>query len=277
MNQSINWFPGHMAKTIKQLREEFKQADIIIECLDARIPYSSRNPIIHDIIAPKHTHIIALTKTDIADSRKTATFIQQFKQETPYVFELNLLKNKGVKALLETAKTISEKKRQSRRFYIAKVMICGIPNVGKSALINKLAKKKATQVQNRPGVTKKNQGVMIGKFLELIDTPGILWPKISDPQVGIKLALTKAIKQTIVDDYQLSEWLLTYLAPHYPSLLMQRYKLSSLNQSQDSLFENMARNMKWLQKDNEINENKLHRSFIEDFQKQRIGKITLDQ
>ena len=274
---TINWFPGHMAKTIKQLREEFKQADIIIECLDARIPNSSRNPIIHDILAEKHTHIIALTKTDLADTRKTNEFTTQFKQETPYVVELNLLKGKGVKAILETAKAISEKKRQSRRFYIAKVMVCGIPNVGKSALINKLAKKKATQVQNRPGVTKKNQGVMIGKFLELIDTPGILWPKITDPQVGIKLALTKAIKETIVDDYQLSEWLLTYLAPHYPTLLMQRYKLSSLNHSQDKLFETIATNMKWLQKNNEINENKLHRSFIEDFQKLRIGKITLDQ
>ena len=118
-------------------------------------------------------------------------------------------------------------------------MICGIPNVGKSALINKLAKKKQP-VQTDLVLLKKPRGDD-WEILELIDTPGILWPKISDPQVGIKLALTKAIKQTIVDDYQLSEWLLTYLAPHYPSLLMQRYKLSSLNQSQDNLFENMAR------------------------------------
>ena len=272
----IQWFPGHMAKTINQLKQEFQQADIIVECLDARIPLASRNPIIDSIISNKHHHIIALTKTDLADAEKTKTWIHHLKTIAPTVIELNILKNKGIKSLCETMNDISIKKRQKRRFYIAKVMICGIPNVGKSALINKLAKKKATQVQNKPGVTKQKQGVMINKFLELIDTPGILWPKLTEKDVGVKLALTKAIKQTIVDDYHLTEWLIAFLKEHYPDSLKKRYKLESLQFSVPDICSMIALNMNWLEKQNQLNENKLHRSIIEDFQRCRLGRVSLE-
>ena len=273
----IHWFPGHMAKTIKQLKQQLSQVDIIIELLDARIPLSSRNPIIDDFITSRHQHIIGLTKTDLADQNQTKEWIQFFQNKTPYVVSLNCLKNHGIKHMLNLCKTTSEKKRLSKRFHITKVMICGIPNVGKSELINKLAKKRASQVQNKPGVTKQTKGVMIDLFIELIDTPGILWPKIEDKDNAKKLALTKAIKETIVDDYGLVDWLMPFLIKHYPKALIKRYKLTPNQLEYPDILTHIGHRMNWLSKDFELNENKIYRSIIEDFQKQRLGVISLDR
>ena len=273
---SIQWFPGHMAKTIKDLKQKFNGIDIVIELLDARIPLSSRNPIISDLITQRHHHIICLTKIDLADPKKTRQWINYFKSKNTHVIKLNNLKQHGIKELIQTCKQIAEKKRQSRRFYISKIMICGIPNVGKSALINKLAKKRAAAVQNKPGLTKQTRGVMIDKFIELIDTPGILWPKIDDPKTGIKLALTKAIKQTIVDDTQLVEWFLEFCSRWYPNQLKQRYKLSQNHLIDADIISHIGHSMNWIKQDGEVNETKIYRSIIEDFQTSKLGLITLD-
>jgi len=273
----INWFPGHMAKTIKTLKQHVTKTDIVIELLDARIPLSSRNPIIDTFIQKKHTHIIALTKIDLADPNITKEWIKTLTKTHKTVIENNSLKGKGIKYLLNICKAFSEKKKKEKRFYITKVMICGIPNVGKSELINKLAKKKANQVQNKPGVTKKTKGYLLDLHVELMDTPGILWPRLDNQAIAKKLALTKSIKQTITEDAQLFDWLLTYLKSYYPELLIKRYKLNNLNNHNDLIIEEIGKNMKWLSKNNTIDEKKVTRQVIEDFQKQRLGNISLDQ
>ena len=273
----INWFPGHMAKTIKTLKQQLSQTDIIVELLDARIPFSSRNPIIDTLIQEKHFHIIALTKTDLADETITKEWLTHLKKSHKTVVAINSLKGKGVKQLLSICKQFSDTKKAQKRFYITKVMICGIPNVGKSELINKLAKKKANQVQNKPGVTKKTKGFLLNLHMELIDTPGILWPKLDDQDIAKKLALTKSIKQTITDDAQLSDWLLTFLKENYPERLKTRYKLSEVNKHNDLLIHDISQTMKWLTKQNTPNEDKVMRQLIEDFQKQRFGLISLDR
>ena len=273
---SIQWFPGHMAKTIKDLKQKFNGINIVIELLDARIPLSSRNPIISDLITQRHHHIICLTKIDLADPAKTKQWIDYFKTQNTHVIKLNILKQHGVKELIQTCKQIAEQKRQSRRFYISKVMICGIPNVGKSALINKLAKKRAAAVQNKPGVTKQTRGVMIDKFIELIDTPGILWPKIDNPKTGIKLALTKAIKQTIVDDTPLVEWFLEFCIKWYPKQLKKRYKLSQDHLIDADIISHIGHSMNWIKQDGDVNETKIYRSIVEDFQTSKLGLMTLD-
>lgn len=272
----IQWFPGHMAKTIKELKNKFNGIDIIIELLDARIPLSSRNPIISDLVNQKHHHIICLTKVDLADPAQTKHWITFFKKTNKHVIKMNILKQHGIKELLQTCIQLSEKKRQTRRFYISKVMICGIPNVGKSALINKLAKKRAATVQDKPGVTKQVRGVMIDKFIELIDTPGILWPKINDPETGIKLALTKAVKQNIVDDTHLVDWLLKFCISYYPSQLQKRYKLSQTQLIDVEIISHIGHNMNWVKQNGEPNETKIYRSIIEDFQTSKLGLMTLD-
>ena len=273
---NINWFPGHMAKTIKQLKQQFNGVDIIIELLDARIPYSSRNPVLSDLILDKHLHIVCLTKIDLANPDETKKWIDKLQQSHKHVIKLNTLKQHGIKQLLETCKQFSEVKRRSRRFYISKVMICGVPNVGKSALINKLAKKKAAAVENKPGVTKQTRGVMIDKFIELIDTPGILWPKIDDPQTGIKLALTKAIKQSIVEDTHLVEWFLEFCTQRYAHQLKKRYKLEQAQLDDTDLIAHIGHRMNWIMQNGEINETKIYRSIIEDYQTGKLGNMTLD-
>ena len=272
----INWFPGHMAKTIKQLKQDVEKTDIIIELLDARIPLSSRNPVIDSLIQAKHYHIICLTKTDLADESITKDWIKKLKKTHKHVISINSLKGKGIKQLLHTCKEFSERKKLQKRFYITKVMICGIPNVGKSELINKLANKKANQVQNKPGVTKKTKGILLDLHLELMDTPGILWPKLEDQEIAKKLALTKSIKETITLDDHLADWLLTFLKTYYPDRLKTRYKLNDIQKTNDILIHDISQTMKWLTKQNTTNEEKVMRQLIEDFQKQRFGLVSLD-
>jgi ribosome biogenesis GTPase A len=272
----IQWFPGHMAKTIKDLKQQFKGIDIIIELLDARIPLSSRNPVITDLISERHHHIICLTKVDLADPGQTKKWVNYLKIQNKNVIKINVLKQHGVKQLIETCKQVTEKKRRSRRFYISKVMICGIPNVGKSALINKFAKKRAAAVQNKPGITKQTRGVMIDKFIELIDTPGILWPKIKDEQTGLKLALTKAIKQTISDDNILVEWFLEFCIKNYPERLKKRYKLTQEHLVDEDIISHIGHSMNWIKQNGELNDTKIYRSVIEDFQTGKLGIMSLD-
>lgn len=272
----IQWFPGHMAKTIKQLQQELTHVDIIIELLDARIPAASRNPIITRFIQDKHHHIIALTKCDLADRTQTARWVRHLKQDTPHVFELNIIKKKGIKSLKSHCLEQAKAKKKARRFYISKIMICGIPNVGKSALMNALAHKKVAQVQNKPGVTKQKKGIMLDHCLELIDTPGILWPKLDNQDNAIKLALHKAIKQTITDDYQLAHWLVRFLQHHYLSRLTSRYSNTCFYPDSEATIHSIATRMNWIKANHEINEQKAYRSLIEAFQKQEFGPTSLD-
>ena len=272
----IHWFPGHMAKTIKQMRQELQGCDIIIELLDARLPLSSRNPIIDDCIQDMHQHIIALTKTDLADPKQTKAWQAYFRKLTNDVFALNILKKQGINGLMARCKAIADAKNKSKRFYISKIMVCGIPNVGKSHVINAMAKKRVAAVQNKPGVTKQTRGIMLGKNLEIIDTPGILWPKFDDQTVGIKLALGKSIKQQLLNDYQLVERLIPFLLEHYPTALHERYKLTRPFNGFDDCLDAIADSMNWKTRSGERDDSRLLRSIVEDFQRMRFGRCSLD-
>ena len=272
----LQWFPGHMAKTIKILKQQINSIDILIELRDARIPLASQNPVISSLLNPNHHHIIGLTKTDLANPKQTQNWLHYFQEKPNHVLPINCFNQTDIKHLLRVCKQIANQNKKNKRFYITKVMICGIPNVGKSELINKLANKRATAVKNKPGVTKKTKGVMIDLFLELIDTPGILWPKIDDPNNAIKLSLTKAIKETIGDDYTLVNWLIPFLITHYPNVLIKRYKLQKKDLYYPDILTTIGHKMNWIEKNNQINENKMYRCIIEDFQKQRLGPISLD-
>ncbi|MDC0036716.1 ribosome biogenesis GTPase YlqF [bacterium] len=273
---SINWFPGHMAKTIRQLRQEFERSDIVIEILDARLPVSSRNPIIDQCVQEKHCHIIALTKIDLADPKATSYWEKELRKVTPHVFCLNVLKKQGIKGLLTCCQAFADQKNKSKRFYISKIMVCGIPNVGKSHVINALAKKRVAAVQNKPGVTKQTRGIMLGKHLEIMDTPGILWPKLDDQTAAIKLALAKSIKQTILNDYQLVEWFLPFMAATYPDLLQKRYRIDADYDDLETYLDAIASSMNWKTRDGERDEPRLLRSIIDDFQRMNFGRCSLD-
>ncbi len=273
----INWFPGHMAKTINQLKQRLQGIDIIIELLDARIPFSSQNPIIKTFITSNHHHVIGLTKTDLADPHTTTQWIAHFKNITPHVFHLNIPKNKGVSELLKCCKTISQNKRQKKQFHITKVMICGIPNVGKSALLNKLAKKKAAAVQNKPGVTKSTQPIMLDKFVQLIDSPGLLWPKLDNKSVAQHLALTGAIKDIQFDTEELISSHLPYIIQHYADRLKNRYKLSESDFNEPSLLEPIAYGIKAMLEGDIPNTQKAALTLLQDIRSGRFGTISLER
>ena len=277
MSQDIQWFPGHMAKTIKELKVKLQGVDCVIECIDSRIPYSSRNPIIDTLLLSKHKHIIVLTKIDLADSTLTEKWKSYFLNKGKQVVLCNIPKRKGLTNLITTCKQLSANKRKNKRFAITRAMIVGIPNVGKSALINALSKKQAAKVQNKPGLTRQTKGIMIDDFIELIDTPGLLWPKIEDLLIGKKLAITCAIKQTLVDDAILSDWLIDYLSLFYPKFLKKRYKLEDLGKTPAHTIELIARQMKWISSHNEPDEQKTHRKILSDYQLNKLGNLTLDQ
>ena len=204
---SIQWFPGHMAKARREVTEKLKLIDIVYELIDARIPLSSRNPMIDEIIKQK-PRIVLLNKADMADAKKTKEWVSYFQKQGVVAIPINSQSGAGMAAIVTTTKQIVSEKFDKMRAKGIKprairAMVVGIPNSGKSTLINRLAKKNIAKTGNTPGVTKAQQWIKVGKEIELLDTPGILWPKFEDQQVGFNLALTGAIKDTILSPFQL--------------------------------------------------------------------------
>jgi ribosome biogenesis GTPase A len=277
MKQDIHWFPGHMAKTIKELKSKLSSIDIIIECLDARIPLASRNPLIDTFVSQKQTHIIALTKIDLADPAITKEWVNYFKGKSKYCVLLNIPKHLGIKNLLGLCNQIAESKKETKRFYVSKVLVCGIPNVGKSALINRIANKSVAKVQNKPGVTKHTKGNLINQHLEIIDTPGILWPKLDQTGTAVKLALCLAIKQSIVNDKDLSDFLLDYLEKEYPEKLKKRYNLSHLESDIASITNSITKQLHFLQKGAELDLTRCYRKIIDDFSSNKFVSVSLER
>ena len=226
MSENINWFPGHMAKALREIQDQIKVIDIVIELLDARAPFGSRNPEIQQIINNK-PHLIVLTKTDLASPSETSKWVEYFKSQGKVVMTFNLLKfdynllKKSCKEVLKE-KMLKDQAKGLRPRPI-RALIVGIPNVGKSTLINKLAKRKAANVENRPGVTKAQQFIRVDQDFILLDTPGVLWPSFEDKRVATHLALIGTIKQTILPLDYLGTELLKILTKDYPGALNNRY------------------------------------------------------
>lgn len=227
---NINWYPGHMAKTKKQILEDLKLIDIVIELLDARIPLSSRNPDIQEITKGKKKMIL-LNKCDLADEKVNQAWIKYFEKEAP-TFLTDSNSGKGIDKVLKSIDTmmqeeIEHQRQRGRINKTIRVMILGIPNVGKSSFINRIAKKNSMEVGNKPGVTRKKQWVRIGKNQELLDTPGVLWSKFESEEVALNLAFTGTIKDDILERVEIAYELLKKLDSKYRKNILERYKITN--------------------------------------------------
>ncbi len=280
----IQWFPGHMAKTRRLISENLKEVDIIIEILDARIPYSSKNPEIAKLIGDKPC-LTVLNKASIADKTATKKWIDYYRSQGKYAISVDCitgegfsLLSSGVKSILaEKIKRYEEKGMTGRKI---KAMFVGIPNVGKSSLINKLCGSKKAKVENRPGVTLNKQWIPTNIGFDLMDMPGVLWPKFEEKRVGENLAITGAIKDAILDTEYISVILCSRLKSIAPELLMSRYKITKeeLNacDMDFEIFELIGKKRGFLISGGEINTERTANTLLEEFRNAKIGNITLE-
>jgi len=279
----INWYPGHMKKTRELIQENLKMIDVVVEVLDARIPISSKNPSLDDLINTK-PKIVALNKYDLADEVILGKWITYYRAQGISAIPINSMTGDGINRLLHEIKVLTKEKRdkyitQGRNLAAVRVMIVGIPNVGKSSLINKLVGKKSAKTGNRPGVTKGKQWIRIRKDLELFDTPGILWPKIDDDAIGLNLAFTGAIKDEILQIDDIGLLLIEKLMVIYPERLEERYSVEiKENNELDrlQLMEEIGRRRGCLLAKNQIDYSKVARIVIDEFRKGTLGRMSLE-
>ncbi len=284
--QTIQWFPGHMTRTKRQIEKSLKMVDIVAEIIDARVPVSSRNPILKKLIGNK-PRLILMNKSDMADSAATARWIAYYKQKGVKAIALDCRTGKGVNGFMPAIREVLqdqiarwEAKGMTGR--PIRVMVVGIPNVGKSSLINKMCRggnAGKADVQDRPGVTRQNRWFTIGKGFELLDTPGVLWPKFDDPIVGERLAFTGAVKDDVVDVESLASRLLEVLRETYPQAMAARYKLEGMDLSEMQgyeLLELVGRKRGFLISGGEINTERAAITVLDEFRSGKLGKITLE-
>ena len=277
---NYQWYPGHMTKAKRMMQENIKLIDLVIEVTDARIPLSSRNPDI-DELGKNKARLILLNKADLADDSKTEQWMEYFRSKGYYAVKINARSGAGMKGILPVImESCKEKIERDRRRGIlnrpVRAMVVGIPNVGKSTFINSFAGKACTKTGNKPGVTKGKQWIRINKNVELLDTPGILWPKFEDQEVGAKLAMVGSIKDEILNLEELSLELLGYLHKEYEGILKQRYQITE-SENNVTMLEEIARNRKCLQKGQELDYTKAANILLEEFRNGKIGRITLEK
>ena len=275
----LQWYPGHMTKARRQMQEDLKLIDLIIELVDARIPLSSRNPDI-DELGKNKSRLILLNKSDLADEKYNEQWTTYFQKKGFFVLKVNSKSGAGLKAIQGVIQeACKEKIERDRRRGIKnrpiRAMVVGIPNVGKSTFINSYAGKACTKTGNKPGVTKGKQWIRLNKNLELLDTPGILWPKFEDQEVGKRLAYIVSIKDEILNLEELSLELLEYIRTNYSGLLNQRYGISE-DVTPLSLLEEIAENRKCLVRGQELDYAKAAGILMEEFRNGKIGRITLE-
>ena len=278
-DNTINWYPGHMTKAVRMMKEEISLVDLIIELLDARAPLSSRNPDIDDLGKNKF-RLVILNKADLANKGATEKWKAFFKEKGITVITMDARNRGNTRSVDSIVKEVcKEKIERDRKRGIKnrpiRAMVCGIPNVGKSTFINSFVGKGMAKTGNKPGVTKGKQWIRLSDSIELLDTPGILWPKIGDEQVGLRLALLGTINDNILDIPTLSIKLIDFLVKVYPGVLAERY---SLSEEDDSLkiLENIAINRRALKKGEEPDSEKAASYLIDDFRTGRLGNISLE-
>ena len=277
----LQWFPGHMKKAQRLIEENLKLVDIVIEVLDARIPFSSQNPMLKDILNDK-PRLFALCKADLADSKATQDWIDKFREENISAVAVDTVKGTGIKALIAAAKSLAEPKTHKLISHGAKprsarAMIIGIPNVGKSSLINRLAGVNHTKIENRPGVTRAKQWIKIDNGLDLLDTPGILYPKFDDQEVAMKLSWTYAISDEIHDLEIVVCRLLETLAANYSQSLAERFNLTlPLSQNGSELLETIGKKRGCIRKGGIVDLEKAQRLVLSEFRSGKLGRVTLD-
>lgn len=278
----LSWFPGHMTKTRRMITAEIANMDAVCEIIDARIPLSSRNPDLDELTAGK-PRIVVLNRVDQADSVQTKRWAAYFRSLGYAVIEVDARSGAGVKqfapavrALLKDKIAAYEAKGQVGR--VLRVMILGIPNVGKSTFINKVSGRKSARAEDRPGVTRGKQWVPVDKTLELLDTPGILWPKFEDPEVGVRLAFTGAIRDDVIDIEELAGRLMDYLGKQYPAALQERYKITvEAGENGFALLEKAGRRRGFLISGGEVDTERMSRILLDEFRGGKLGRFTLER
>ena len=278
-SKKIQWFPGHMTKAARQMEENLKKVDFVIEIRDARIPDSSRNPMLDGIIHTK-PRLIILSKKDKADPKLTKEWITYLEKDNVRVIALDLVHENYKASIVQASKTlcasfIEKQKRRGIKPRALRAMVCGIPNVGKSTMINTLAKRKAAKTADKPGVTKSLQWIKLDKDLELLDTPGVLWPKFDDQQIGLKLALLGSIRDEVVTMDELAMFAVEWLMENKPSSLIETYGIEIQDTPWHTL-EQVAIKRGYLQK-GQIDENRLMNSFVKDMRENKCGLITWEK
>ncbi len=275
----FQWYPGHMTKAKRQMQEDIKLIDLVIELVDARIPLSSRNPDIDDLGRHK-ARLILMNKADLADEKQNQAWASYFREKGFFVVKLDARTKAGMKTISTVIMdACKEKIERDRKRGIknrpVRAMVVGIPNVGKSTFINTYAGKACAKTGNKPGVTKGKQWIRLNKNVELLDTPGILWPKFEDQRVGLYLALIGSIKDEILNIDELSIELITILQKKYPGLLTQRYEASE-EQTPVEILGEIAKNRNCVKKGGELDYSKAAALVIDEFRNGRLGKITLE-
>lgn len=292
MKANINWYPGHMAKTKKQIIEDLKLIDIVAEVLDSRIPISSQNPDIKEIIKEKK-RLIILNKSDLACEKENQKWLSYFEKQSIPTVLVDSVSGKGIPETIHKIEEIYDNEKYQNKGRIGKairIMILGIPNVGKSSFINRLAKRNTAQVGNKPGITRQKQWIKIANQIELLDTPGVLWPKLDNQTVALNLAYTRTIKEELLANVEIGYELLKILVKEYQENLMQRYSLN-LEEIKKILQSNqLAENEKILElmsqigrkrgaviSGGEINLDRVATILLEDFRNGKLGRITLEK
>ena len=277
-NSHINWFPGHMAKAIREMKEKMRLVDLVIELRDARIPISSANPVVDEIIGNK-PRLILLNKANIADKNVTNEWIEYFRNKNILCLDIDSLTGYNVKKITKYASLAlkdeflrREKKQIKSR--LVKAIIIGIPNVGKSTLINTLAKRKATNVGDKPGVTKNQTWINVSEDLILLDTPGILWPKFEDQRVAIKLAFATSIKDEVLNEEQIATLAIDFLTKAYPNNIINKY---NINIEEPNIIDQIALRRGCLIKGGAIDYSRVYKVIVNDLRNNRMGDISYER
>ncbi len=275
----FQWYPGHMTKARRAMQEDIKLIDVIIELVDSRVPYSSKNPDI-DQLANGKSRILLMNKYDLADPAYSEQWIKYYEEKGYFVAKVNSKKGKGVKAVHDVIKEACKEKieRDRKRGILnrpIRAMIVGIPNVGKSTFINSFAGKACTKTGNKPGVTKGKQWIRLNKNVELLDTPGILWPKFEDQEVGLRLAYIGSIKDELYNLYELSVLLLKYLQEKYPDAVAEFYGIPKKETVEEQIAE-IATKRGCLKAGGELDLDKAGKCLVDDFRAGKLGTISLE-
>lgn len=276
---NVQWYPGHMTKAKRMMEENRKLIDLVIELVDARLPLSSRNPDIESLGRQK-ARLILLNKVDLADPSANEKWMKYFKDKDCHVMGMNSKMGEGVKGMQRAIEEVcKEKIQRDRKRGIqnrpVRAMVAGIPNVGKSTFINCLAKKACTKTGNRPGVTKGKQWIRLNPYVELLDTPGILWPKFTDEAVGLRLAYIGSIKDELLNNEEIALSLIDYVKTKYKGCLKKRYHLEDEGEPLE-IIQEVAKNRNCLIRGKELDYPKAASLIIEDFRSGRLGRITLE-
>ena len=278
---TINWFPGHMRKTQREIKENLKLVEAVIEIRDARIPRSSANPDIEKLCGNK-PRLILLNKSDLTESRVTREWMKELSKENVKAIEVNCLKGKGLNQIKPALEELLKEKLERYKAkglvnVVIRVMVVGIPNVGKSTFINKMAKNNIAKTGDRPGVTKSKQWIKTPLGIELLDTPGVLWPKFEDERTALNLAFTGAIKDEIMDTEELSYRLVERLQKHYADELIARYKIERVFEDPLDTLDSIARKRGCLMSGGHIDYNRIAVILLDEFRGGKIGNISLER